>query len=98
MVTVPWLAPDARGRVTTMATTIPGQSQQHSRRPRAAGALSRRGLLAGAAGLELAGSGTLRARAADPVRVTQFIWTGAQEVVPRRITEAYVRAHPDVQV
>jgi putative spermidine/putrescine transport system substrate-binding protein len=61
-------------------------------------AITRRHLLAGAAGGALAGLAAPQSRAADPVRVTQFIWTGAQEVVPRRVTDAYVRAHPDVQV
>jgi putative spermidine/putrescine transport system substrate-binding protein len=39
-----------------------------------------------------------RALAAPSVKVTQFIWTGAQEPVPRRLADEYVKAHPDVQI
>jgi putative spermidine/putrescine transport system substrate-binding protein len=45
--------------------------------------------------LALAGG---RANAASGTKVTQFIWTGAQEPVPRRLAAEYVKAHPDVQI
>jgi putative spermidine/putrescine transport system substrate-binding protein len=56
-------------------------------------ALSRRTLLAGAASLAAPAL-----RAAEPVKVSQFIWTGAQEPVPRGVAAAYMKAHPDVMI
>lgn len=37
-------------------------------------------------------------RAMATTRVSQFIWTGAQEPVPRKLAEAYMKAHPDVSI
>jgi putative spermidine/putrescine transport system substrate-binding protein len=59
--------------------------------------INRRHLLTAAAGL---GAGALvgsRAFAAK-TKVTQFIWTGAQEPVPRRIAADYMKAHSDVDI
>jgi putative spermidine/putrescine transport system substrate-binding protein len=42
--------------------------------------------------------GSGRALAAAGVNLTQFIWTGAQEPVPRRLAAEYMKAHPDVQI
>lgn len=60
--------------------------------------IDRRSLLrAGAAlgGVALAGG---RAAAAPSVKITQFIWTGAQEPTPRRLAADYMKANPDVQI
>ncbi len=57
--------------------------------------LSRRQLLGTAAAAALA---VPHARADDAVKLSQFIWTGAQEVVPRRITAAYMQENPGVAV
>lgn len=64
--------------------------------PQTAAALSRRTMLAAAAGLT--GLHVAGARAQTRTKVTQFIWTGAQEPVPRRITADYLKAHPDIDV
>lgn len=37
-------------------------------------------------------------RALAATRISQFIWTGAQEPVPRKLAEAYMKAHPDVTI
>ncbi|TNM63456.1 ABC transporter substrate-binding protein [Aliirhizobium smilacinae] len=37
-------------------------------------------------------------RAMAATRISQFIWTGAQEPVPRKLAEAYMKAHPDVTI
>ncbi len=60
--------------------------------------LNRRHFLAGTAGLGLASTLPGLARAQESVSVTQFIWTGAQEPVPRRIAEEYVAANPHVTI
>lgn len=60
--------------------------------------IARRDVLRGGgalAALALAGG---PAMAADKVKVTQFIWTGAQEPVPRRIIGEYLKTHPDVEI
>lgn len=41
---------------------------------------------------------TARSAAAASTAVNLFIWTGAQEPVPRRIAEAYAKAHPDINI
>ena len=58
--------------------------------------LSRRHLLA--AGAAAAGLGAPAVQAQGAVTVTQFIWTGAQEPVPRRIAADFTRANPTVTV
>lgn len=61
-------------------------------------AISRRTLLKGAAGLGLAASLPGNLFAQGSTSVTQFIWTGAQEPVPRRIAEEFIAANPGVAV
>ncbi|CAH1650392.1 ABC transporter substrate-binding protein [Chelatococcus asaccharovorans] len=61
-------------------------------------AISRRAMLAGAAGAGLSSLLPGRSSAQAATKVTQFIWTGAQEPVPRRIAAEYVKAHPGVTI
>jgi putative spermidine/putrescine transport system substrate-binding protein len=42
--------------------------------------------------------GLTAGRAQAATRISQFIWTGAQEPVPRRLAEAYMKAHPEVSI
>jgi putative spermidine/putrescine transport system substrate-binding protein len=65
---------------------------------KAASGLTRRGILQASAGLGALALGAGRASAASTVKLTQFIWTGAQEPVPRRLAEEFMKAHPDVQI
>jgi putative spermidine/putrescine transport system substrate-binding protein len=60
--------------------------------------ISRRALLAAGAGLGLSAALPRSLMAQTDVSVTQFIWTGAQEVVPRRISDAYMAANPGVKI
>jgi putative spermidine/putrescine transport system substrate-binding protein len=59
--------------------------------------VNRRQLLGAGAGFGALALSGQRAFAADTT-VTQFIWTGAQEPVPRKIAADYQKAHPDVQI
>lgn len=59
---------------------------------------SRRSLLAGGSALGLASMLPSFAFAQDKVKLTQFIWTGAQEPTPRRIAAEYMAAHPNVTI
>jgi putative spermidine/putrescine transport system substrate-binding protein len=57
--------------------------------------ITRRTVLKGASAAAL----TLTAgRALAATRVSQFIWTGAQETVPRKMADAYMKAHPEVSI
>ncbi|SFU15598.1 extracellular solute-binding protein [Mesorhizobium sp. YR577] len=67
-------------------------------RPRAGSEISRRTMLAGAAGLGLAAILPGRAFAQGSTSVTQFIWTGAQEPVPRRIASEYMAANAGAKI
>lgn len=60
--------------------------------------LSRRALLATGAGLAAAATLPRGLMAQSNVSVMQFIWTGAQEPVPRRIADAYMKANPGVKI
>ncbi|MFC3059968.1 ABC transporter substrate-binding protein [Paenirhodobacter populi] len=59
---------------------------------------SRRALLAGAAALGATAVLPRIAAAAASTTVTQFIWTGAQEPVPRRIAEEFMKANSGVMI
>ncbi|WP_321897027.1 ABC transporter substrate-binding protein [Burkholderia cepacia] len=56
--------------------------------------LSQAALAAGSTSLFPAGP----ARAAEGVKVTEFIWTGAQETVPRKVAARYAQANAGTQV
>jgi putative spermidine/putrescine transport system substrate-binding protein len=60
--------------------------------------LDRRTMLKGAAGLGLAAAMPGNLFAQGSTSVTQFIWTGAQEPVPRRIAEEFMAANPGVSI
>ncbi|MDX5627155.1 MULTISPECIES: extracellular solute-binding protein [unclassified Brenneria] len=66
--------------------------------PLARCAISRRSFLAGAAGLGVAALFPARGWAQSASTVTQFIWTGAQEPVPRRLAREYAAANPHVKI
>lgn len=60
--------------------------------------ISRRTMLAGTAGLGLAAMLPGGLRAQQATTVTQFIWTGAQEPVPRRIASEFTAANAGVNI
>ncbi|SDI29620.1 ABC transporter substrate-binding protein [Alloyangia pacifica] len=59
---------------------------------------SRRAFMMGAAASGVALAAPRGVRAAGNVTVTQFIWTGAQEPVPRRIAEEFMAQNPQVTI
>lgn len=60
--------------------------------------ISRRGLLLGAAGFGMTSLCSAKAYSATTTTVTQFIWTGAQELVPRRIARQYSAQQPEANI
>lgn len=69
-----------------------------SDKSRGRSSISRRTMLTGAAGLGLTAMMPGKLFAQDSTTVTQFIWTGAQEPVPRRIAAEYVKANAGVNI
>lgn len=52
----------------------------------------------GTAGLGVVACLPFNVKAASTTSVTQFIWTGAQEPVPRRIAQQYTHNNPEVKI
>lgn len=60
--------------------------------------ISRRKMLLGSSALALSSFLPRIAKAATPINFTQFIWTGAQEPVPRRIASEYIKNNGSVKI
>lgn len=60
--------------------------------------INRRTMLLGTAGAGLATILPGRTFAQQGTTIAQFIWTGAQEPVPRRLAEEFMASHPNVRI